>query len=309
MNYLIYPLKTMNITQSYHDNYTHLRHTQGNLKDYPIDDACGSNDQAYFYCPCDEMIVKKIYGVGLKASNTVWLESTTPVVTPLFTDYITMMIVHMEDKDLKSIRVGQKFSRYAKMFPKGSDGNATGPHFHIAVGRGKFVGSGWKKNNLNLWIMTTSKYNIKPEEAFFIDDNFTKILNNRTLNFVHLYTSDVPITYYTTANLNIRYGAGTNYKVVNTLPKNTQLIVLSTVNDWAKIGDKEYVNIKYLSKNSPKQAYMVKHSIASFLNVRNAPNGKIINVIPKNTTVANMKEKGLWTQIYPNRWVYTKYLN
>ena len=148
MNYLTYPLKVMNITQGYNDNYTHKRHSEGNLKDYPIDDACGSGNNSYFYCPCDEMVVKKVYGVGLRASNTVWLESTTPVITPTFTDYITIMIVHPEDKDLKNVYVGRKYQRNEVLFPKGADGFATGPHFHITLGRGKMSGSGWAKNNL-----------------------------------------------------------------------------------------------------------------------------------------------------------------
>ena len=66
MNYLIYPLKIMNITQTYKNDFSHSRHTIGTPKDYPIDDnygAAGSN--GYFYCPCDKMVVKKIYGVSL----------------------------------------------------------------------------------------------------------------------------------------------------------------------------------------------------------------------------------------------------
>ena len=186
MNYLTYPLKVMNITQGYNDNYTHKRHSEGNLKDYPIDDACGSGNNSYFYCPCDEMVVKKVYGVGLRASNTIWLESTTPVITPTFTDYITIMIVHPKDKDLKNVYVGRKYQRNEALFPKGADGFATGPHFHITLGRGKMSGSGWAKNNLGLWILKTTGYNIKPEHGMFIDKNFTTIKNTRNIEFLSL---------------------------------------------------------------------------------------------------------------------------
>ena len=148
MNYLTYPLKVMNITQGYNDNYTHKRHSEGNLKDYPIDDACGSGNNSYFYCPCDEMVVKKVYGVGLRASNTIWLESTTPDITPTFTDYITIMIVHPKDKDLKNVYVGRKYQRNEALFPKAADGFATGQHYHITLGRGKSSCSGWTKNYL-----------------------------------------------------------------------------------------------------------------------------------------------------------------
>src|SRR5699024_7462263 len=76
MNYLIYPIKIMNITQTYENDFSHSRHTVGTPKDYPIDDNCGeSGANGYFYCPCDEVVVKKIYGVGTSSTNCLWLES------------------------------------------------------------------------------------------------------------------------------------------------------------------------------------------------------------------------------------------
>lgn len=312
MNYLTYPLKVMNITQGYNDNYTHKRHSEGNLKDYPIDDACGSGNNSYFYCPCNEMVVKKVYGVGLRASNTVWLESTTPVITPTFTDYITLMIVHPEDKDLKNVYVGRKYQRNEVLFPKGADGFATGPHFHITLGRGKMSGSGWAKNNLGLWILKTTGYNIKPEHGMFIDKNFTTIKNTRNIEFLSLNEEEKEEDniYYTTANLNIRYGPGANYRFVNLLHKDTKIKVESISNGWAKINDKEYVASAYLTKTKPKLVYQSKSTIAALLNVRNKPNGNVILYkIPKNTTVSVMKNENNWTQIYNNRWVYSKYLN
>ncbi|CDE49281.1 sH3 domain protein [Firmicutes bacterium CAG:460] len=312
MNYLTYPLKVMNITQGYNDNYTHKRHSEGNLKDYPIDDACGSGNNSYFYCPCDEMVVKKVYGVGLRASNTIWLESTTPVITPTFTDYITIMIVHPKDKDLKNVYVGRKYKRNEALFPKGADGFATGPHFHITLGRGKMSGSGWAKNNLGLWILKTTGYNIKPEHGMFIDKNFTTIKNTRNIEFLSLNDEEKEEDniFYTTANLNIRYGPGANYRFVNLLHKDTQIKIESITNGWAKINDKEYVASAYLTKTKPKFFYLSKITTAALLNVRNKPNGNVILYkIPKKTTVSVMKNENNWTQIYNNRWVYSKYLN
>lgn len=308
MNYLTYPLKIMNITQSYIGSYTHERHQKGNTKDYPIDDACGNGNNSYFYCPCDEMVVKKVYGVGLKASNTIWLESTTPVITPTFTDYVTIMIVHPEDKYLKNMFIGKIFHKHDKIFPKGMDGNATGPHFHITIGRGKFISGGWSKNNLGLWILKTTKENIKPEEAFFIDETFTTIKSTKNLNFLKLYNKDETNTYYTTANLNVRLGPGTNYKKINTLIKNTKINVLSITGNWAKISEKEYISKNFITKIKPNIVYESKTTTASFLNVRLKPNGKILYVLPKNSTVTSYKPKNNWTEIYNNRYVSTKYL-
>ena len=167
---------------------------------------------------------------------------------------------------------------------------------------------GWSKNNLGLWILKTTKENVKPEEAFFIDENFTTIKNTKNLNFIKLYNKDEDNIYYTTANLNIRLGPGTKYKLVNTIIKNTKIKVLSITGNWAKISDKEYVSKNFTTKNKPSIIYESKKTTASFLNVRAKPNGKILYVIPKNTTVTSYKKKNGWTEIYNNRYVSTKYL-
>ena len=109
MNYLIYPIKIMNITQTYQNDFSHSRHTVGTPKDYPIDDNCGATGpNGYFYCPSDAMIVKKIYGVGTSSTNVLWLESTTPVITPTFTDYVTIMVGHIEDSELNKLKTSRR---------------------------------------------------------------------------------------------------------------------------------------------------------------------------------------------------------
>ena len=65
----------------------------------------------------------------------------------------------------------------------------------------------------------------------------------------------------------------------------------------------------YITKSKPKNYYESKSTTAALLNVRNKPNGNIILYrVPNNTTVSVMKTKNNWTQIYNNRWVYSKYL-
>ena len=77
----------------------------------------------------------------------------------------------------------------------------------------------------------------------------------------------------------------------------------------AKLNDKEYVASNYITKSKPKNYYESKSTTAALLNVRNKPNGNIILYrVPNNTTVSVMKTKNNWTQIYNNRWVYSKYL-
>ena len=315
MNYLIYPIKIMNITQTYKNDFSHSRHTVGTPKDYPIDDNCGATGpNGYFYCPCDAMTVKKIYGVGSSSSNVLWLESTTPVITPTFTDYVTIMIGHIEDAELNKLKIGQTFTRKEPIAIEGKDGFATGEHFHIVVGRGKFRGSGWVKNTNDIWVINTTGGSVKPEDAFFIDNTFTTIKNSAGLNFLDLYIPDIEEDdyYYTTAeSLNIRLGPGTNFNAINTLPKNSRIKVREFVNNWAKITDKEYVASNYVTKKAPSKYYETKSTTADFLNVRSKPAGTILKVkapLPKGTTVAVMEEKNGWTKINTNRWVYSSYV-
>lgn len=315
MNYLIYPIKIMNITQTYQNDFSHSRHTVGTPKDYPIDDNCGATGpNGYFYCPSDAMIVKKIYGVGTSSTNVLWLESTTPVITPTFTDYVTIMVGHIEDSELNKLKVGQIFTRKERIAIEGKDGYATGEHFHIVVGRGKFRGSGWVKNTNGIWVINTTGGAVKPEDAFFIDNTFTTIKSSAGLNFLDLYIPDIEEDdyYYTTADsLNIRLGPSTNYNAINTLPKNSRIQVKEFINNWARISDKEYVAGNYVTKNIPNKYYETKKTTADFLNVRSKPAGTILKVkapLPKGTTVAVMEEKNGWTKINTNRWVYSKYL-
>lgn len=203
-NYLIYPTKVMNITQNYSNSYSHAPHSQGSPADYPIDDACADSGRDWFYCPCDEIKVAHIYGVGKSGTNTIWLTSTSKVVMPCGEDYVTILVTHPNDDTLSGIKEGQTFKRGAQMFKEGNDGNATGYHFHIAVGTGKFTGSGWVKNSKSAWVNQTTGKQLKPEEAFWIDDSFTTVKNACGITFKHLVSasntepSTVPLTAGTT---------------------------------------------------------------------------------------------------------------
>ena len=304
----------MNITQGYDDNYSHRQHNSGTPKDYPIDDNGGSSKKdAYFYCPCDEMVIKKIYGLGTAAGNTLWLESTNPVVTPSFKDYVSIIIVHPNDADFKGLKVGQKFKRYEKIIMEGDDGKATGYHFHISVGRGKLVGTGWMQNSNGIWIIRTTKGGVKPQSAFFVDRKFTTIKNDQGIKFVYLDDEEenTGTKMYVTKSLNVRFGPNTSYRAVNSLPKNTEVTVYENNGSWSRISDKEWVSSNFLTKDVPKTIYKTKKTTAEALNVRKSPNGKILKEkapLPTDTTVAIVATSGNWTKINQDRWVYSFYL-
>lgn len=186
-NYLTYPTKKMYISQSYTGTYSHQKNYKGTPKDYPIDESCGDSNRDYFYCPCDEVIIKRIYGVGATGTNTIWMQSTSPVVLANGTEsYITILVCHPNDDTLKNIKTNQRFKRGEKMFLEGNDGNATGYHFHISVSASKYVSGGWEKNSKGGWVIKGNP--IKPEEAFFVDTNFTTIKKSNGLSFKKLTT-------------------------------------------------------------------------------------------------------------------------
>lgn len=193
MQYLKYPTKIMGISQNYNGKYSHYDESHGNPCAYPIDEACGSKSRDYFYAPCD-LIIRRIYGLGNKGTNTIWMESISKVKLANGKESIvTIRVTHPEDEDLKKYRVGQTFKQGDKMFREGKDGNATGNHFHIEINTcsfSKLSGNGWLKNNKGAWV--TSPNSIKPEEAFHIDKSFTTIKNSQGLKFKELPSTPTP---------------------------------------------------------------------------------------------------------------------
>ena len=165
------------------------------------------------YAPCG-VVVKRIYGVGNRGVNTIWLESTEKVLfADGTTDYVTFLATHPNDDDLKKIREGQRFKQGDKICREGIDG-ATGYHIHLSVGKGKFSGNGWVQNSKGKYVLTATGGAVKPENAFWIDPYFTKVISSGGLSFKKLPKEKYPIgTYEVTAKLApVREGAGTVYK-------------------------------------------------------------------------------------------------
>lgn len=186
MNWLTYPCTIMRITQGYESTFSHAPNAAGKPRDYPIDESGEDGGRSWFFCPCDEMIITRLAGVGVTATNTIWLTSTTPVDMPSGKDFVTIMVVHPEDDDLSKRRVGEKFTRGQPLFREGNDGKSTGNHFHMSFGRGKLVGNGWVQNTQGAWVINVTGGAIKPEDACYVDPAFTKILNQAKLPFREL---------------------------------------------------------------------------------------------------------------------------
>lgn len=190
MEKLIYPMKTMGITQNYNGKTSHYIESHATPPAYPIDDAGKDTGRDDFYMPCTAKIVR-IYGVGDKRDvgvNTIWFESVDKVeLANGKSSYVVIRVTHPEDEDLKKLKVGQILKQGEKAFKEGKDGNATGNHVHISVHTCKWsqiYSKGWYKNSNGVYV--TVPYSIKPEEAFYVDKTFTTIKNNGGLNFKNL---------------------------------------------------------------------------------------------------------------------------
>lgn len=253
--YLTYPFKTMRITQTYNGTTSHKPHTTGNLKDFPIDEGGKDGGRDPMYAPCD-LIIKRIYGVGTGGTNTVWFESVNKVITPVATDYICGCATHPNDSDLKKLKVGQKIKKGEIVCYEGTDG-ATGNHIHLSIALGKLEGNGWKQNSNGKWVLTGTGKELKPEEAFFVDPSFTKILSSNGLKFKEVPTTKPKEKAATTAKtgkykvtadlLNIRAGAGTKYAIVGGYKKNTKVDITEIKDGFGKT-NKGWISLNYCEK-------------------------------------------------------------
>ena len=188
-NYLTYPLKTMRITQSYTGTFSHLPHTTGTPKDYPLDDGGRDSGKDAIYCPCDSVKVFRVYGVENSGVNTLFLQSETKVDFADGTrDYFCALLTHPDDADLALLSLGQTFHRGDVLCREGRDG-ATGNHIHLSAGKGKVTGTGWRQNSRRKWVLTCTGGGCKPEELFFVDPGFTKIVDSAGLQFCTLPTA------------------------------------------------------------------------------------------------------------------------
>ncbi len=247
-NYLIYPCKTMRITQSYTGTTSHLPHNTGTPKDYPIDEGCSDTGRDSIYCPCDGMKIKRIYGVGTGGTNTLWLESTKKVLFADGTkDYCTLLITHPNDADLKKLTVGQIFTRKEKICCEGKDG-ATAYHLHISAGKGKFTGNGWTLNSKGKYVLTATKGTFRPEELFFVERSFTKVINTKGLAFRTVPAYTIGKYKVNTAVLNVREGASTSKKKVGTILFGQKITVDKIKDNWGRIGKYRWVCLDYCKK-------------------------------------------------------------
>ena len=98
--------------------------------------------------------------------------------------------------------------------------------------------------------------------------------------------------YKTTANLNLRTGRGTNYKILTTMPKRTTVTVTDISQGWGKItykGQTGYSSMQYLSLiKTTNSNYQVDTGSSKGLNLRSSRNtsSRVLLSIPNRTDLS-----------------------
>ena len=170
-------------------------------------------------------IIKKIY----TGDNAVWLESVDKVLYADGTiDYMTVLTIH--DNDISNLKVGDKITQGEIYYDEGSFGNATGNHIHLAVGKGKFTGSGWYKNEYGYWCINNQ---IEVPKGLFILDS-TKIINNGGYNWTRTDTLSENFITYTVVWGDTLYSLARRYN--------------TTVNELVRLNNIKNPNLIYVGQ-------------------------------------------------------------
>ena len=181
--YAIYPFRYMNITQR-HDQENHKTHWYKvtNHSDKPWDEACKDTGRSYFE-PQNDFLIQEVKGLNTtKSTNAVRLKSVNKLYIPYKSepDYLYVTLTHMNESNLKQVKEGQILKKGTKILMEGTDGQATGNHFHITANIGKYYGL--KQNNNGKWCWTYEK-SLLPNEAFYLYKDYTNIKNANKYSF------------------------------------------------------------------------------------------------------------------------------
>lgn len=276
----------LNVTQNGNGSFSH----RGDLA---IDIAGKDSGIDYLKAPFTG-IIKRIYS----NVNAVWLESVDKVIyADGSIDYMTVMTLH--DDDVSNLKVGDIIKQGDIYYKEGSTGYVTGNHIHLAVGKGKFTGSGWYKNNYDNWCINNQ---MEVSKALFIPNN-TKIINNGGLNWIREnsyigYSTYKIVKGDTLTSIAKKYNTTVNELVKLNNIKNKNLI---KIGDILKIPTS---NIKYFKKYTGKSvsivdilkslnedySYLYRKKVASINNINNytgtfKENNSLVNLIKQGKLI------------------------
>lgn len=251
--YAIYPFRVMNITQNYNQG-NHVPHWKNvtNYSDKPWDEACIDSGRSYFE-PQNDFIIEEVIGINSTPTNTVRLKSVKKLYIPFKEEpeFLYLTLTHMNEDNLRQVAKGQILKAGSKVLLEGTDGYATGNHFHITANIGKYYGL--KQNNNEKWCYTYEK-SLLPEEAFYIDSSYTTIKKSNGSIFKEKPTDKIgtPVSRndkvdqveISVDNLNARNGASKNCKKLGYINKGIYNYISKTENDgytWYQIESGIYI--------------------------------------------------------------------
>lgn len=193
MEYFTLGMETIRVTQSYTGTTSHKKHwyKSKDYADYPIDLAGAGSGQSAFFAPVD-MEVVAIKGKGNSMTNTIWLKSVNKVKTPSGNFKVFIALTHWNDNDsaIKKLKVGTIVKKDSIICYEGIDG-AIANHLHVVCGNAdKSCGNGLIRNGNGAWV--SNGHCLKPEKVFYIDKDFSKVVDTKDINFIDKPT----IEYY-----------------------------------------------------------------------------------------------------------------
>lgn len=192
MKYFTFGMKVLRVTQSYKQG-NHIPHWKDSkdYSDYPIDIAGEDGGRSPYYATVD-MEVTSIKGHKEKYTDTIWLVATEKCKTPIGEIRPFLMLTHWNSDDpyINKLKVGDIVKSGEIICLEGTDGQATGNHFHMVCGdydRGwanKFI-----KNSNGVWV--SNGYCYIPEQIMYIDLSFTEVYNADGIDFKYIEKQDI----------------------------------------------------------------------------------------------------------------------
>lgn len=95
-----------------------------------------------------------------------------------------MTVMTMHDNDISNLKEGDIIKQGTVYYNEGTKGYTTGNYIHLAVGKGKFTGSGWYENEYGYWPIN-NQYDVY--KALYLLDSIN-IINDGGYNWVKTNT-------------------------------------------------------------------------------------------------------------------------
>lgn len=151
------------------------------------------------------------------------------------------------------------------------------------------MSNGWARIGTNRWVCAT----------YLAEGSTPTVVVTAKTKYVKVNTS-----------LNIRIGAGTQYRVTGSLKNGDKVAVYEEVNGFSKIGDGQWVSSQYLTDTPQVVTKTMYVKVSSSLNIRSgAGTGySVVGSLRNGQSVTVYEEMNGWSRIGNGQWVSSQYL-